>query len=436
MTLPAHTPALRLEGKRPSPYATTDFKRDSRETGMMRFAAALCCALFLVSGAAVARPFLNDGKKFRIVEVRIETHQRYRGTANFAEEVRYRTQNAAYKMSEEGEEKILRILLRILTVADSGRALTTSGSSSIRATATLIDKATGIPDKRFKARGRIFRLGGVIGALAIAADGVDHVTDEKRLAELLAKRLMTTIYGEEHWESAQDRQPAKTAAPDYPMSWEEAYKQYDCQTQQADAAKGGRWAADGEEVSPEDAARRLAELKARCGNYLTEDEADDAKGIQIVEIQVEPHSRFKATANLPEEVRYLTQNAAYRFSETGREKKLRLLLRTLVIPAPGKTGDDSSMRITATLIDKATGRVGRRYKAKARITREGGDGGSAIDRVEDEKQLARLAAEQIMMRIYGKDHAAQVKDRQPSRTAAPQHPMTWEDAGRQYRPAK
>tara|TARA_R110002126_G_scaffold224866_4_gene369722 strand:+ start:916 stop:1482 length:567 start_codon:yes stop_codon:yes gene_type:complete len=163
---------------------------------------------------------------------------------------------------------------------------------------------------------------------------------------------------------------------------------------------------------------------------------NDGKKFRIVEVRIETHQRYRGTANFAEEVRYLTQNAAYRFSETGREKKLRLLLRTLVIPAPGKTGDDSSMRITATLIDKATGRVGRRYKAKARITREGGDGGSAIDRVEDEKQLARLAAEQIMMRIYGKDHAAQVKDRQPSRTAAPQYPMTWEDAGRQYRPAK
>ena len=120
----------------------------------------------------------------------LEVHDRYKGTANLAEEVRYRTQNMAYRFSEKGDEKKLRVLLRILTVPGVGRALTTSGSSSLRVTATLIDRKTNVVEKRFKARSRIFRLSGIVGAAALAVDGANHIEDEKRLAKLLAGRLL------------------------------------------------------------------------------------------------------------------------------------------------------------------------------------------------------------------------------------------------------
>lgn len=397
----------------------------------IRFAALLCASIALPSVSS-AKPFLNDGRPFQITKVEVEQYKAFRSTANFPEEVRQRTQNLAYRFSEKGDEKTLRVLLRILTVPGPGRALTTSGSSSVKATVTLIDKKTGIHHMRFKAWGRIFRPGWILGAAENAIVGRDHVADEKRVAKLLAGRMLKVIYGKEYWEKIKDRRSAQMSPPRYPMNWQEAYRKFDCELRREAAAKGGSWAAEDEEASPEDYARKMAELKTTCARYLTaRDAAGDTK-FQIVDVQVEAHELYRGTANMPEEVRAQLQNAAYKFSEQGREKRLRIILR----PGSKKIYDSSRIRITANIIDKPTGRVGQRYKVKVKLGAQGkgeAPDPGGVQRTRNERLIARDIARQLLPKIYGKDYTRSVIYRRAGQKTEPAYPMSWEEAGRRFR---
>lgn len=230
---------------------------------MKHIFAAFCCVIFVSTADRARAQIFPSGEKVQIVDVEVVTHKRYVGSANFVEEVRYLTQNAAYKFSEEGTEKKLRILLRILKVSSPGRAVTSSGSSSIRVTAYLIDKKWDVVQRKFKARARIYRLGGIIGAIAIAAEDIDHVQEEKRLAQLLAKRLMTRIYGEEHAKSVETRQPTKQVKPSYPMSWEDAGRKFQCEKIQSDNSAAAGVANDNDGGGP-----GIRKLPDYCGGYL------------------------------------------------------------------------------------------------------------------------------------------------------------------------
>lgn len=385
---------------------------------MKQLVVALFCMFSAMSAASAAKPILKAGEKVQIVEVQVETHKRYRGTANFLEAVRYRTQNAAYKASEEGAKKRLWIKLRILKIPNPGHKTTKLSDSTIQITAKLFDIKTGRPSKRFKVKARIYRDGKLVGPAALGATPNDHVEDEKHLARILAPRIMRAIYGDEHWAAAAKRQPTRTIKPDFPMSWEEALSRYRCTLPEAD--------------------NTASTPPAACSKYL-----DSKRGFQIVDVQMESHSRFVATANLPEEIRYRLQNAAYKFSEKGAQKTLKILLKTVSIPKydPGRTTrGDGNIRVTATLIDNYSRMSEKKIKFKSRLYRKAGSAAATTPeeavkyRIEDEKTLARLLADQLMTKIYGKDHAASVKTRQPGQKTQPSHPMSWEDAGRQFRP--
>lgn len=231
---------------------------------MKQVIACACCVLVLVLTGCKRGPILKQGDgQIQIVEVQVATHERFRGTVNFAEEVRYQTQNAAYRFSEEGSEKILKVLIRILKIADPGKALLASGSSTIRVTARLVDKKTGRMEKRYKARARVFRFSGVVGAVWVVAEGVNHVRDEKRLAIRLANRLMTRIYGQEYGALVKERVPTKRVEPNYPMSWEEAGRKFNCEEIRANnkISKQEAEQNDQDEFAPQ-------ALPDYCGKYL------------------------------------------------------------------------------------------------------------------------------------------------------------------------
>lgn len=385
---------------------------------MKQLVVALFCIFSVMSVAWAAKPIVKTGENVQIVDVQVETHKRYRGTANFLEAVRYRTQNAAYKASEEGTKEKLWIKLRILNIPNPGDKTTKLSDSTIQITAKLFDIKTGKPSKRFKVKARIYRDGKLVGPAALGATPNDHVKDEKHLARILAPRIMKAIYGDEHWDSIANRQPARAIKPNYPMSWEEAVSRYQCTLPQAD--------------------NTASTHPAQCSKYL-----DNNLGFQIVNVQMESHTRFKATANLPEEIRYLMQNAAYKFSEKGARKTLKILLKTLSIPkfnSGRNTRGDSNIRVTATLIDNYSRMSEKKIKFKSRLYRKTGSAAATTPeeavkyRIEDEKILARLLADQLMTKIYGKDHAASVKTRQPGQKIQPSYPMSWEDAGQQFQP--
>ncbi|MBT5049229.1 MAG: hypothetical protein HOM58_12085 [Rhodospirillaceae bacterium] len=231
---------------------------------MKRVVACACCVLVVILTGCKRGPVLKqDDEQIQIVEVQVTTHKRFKGTVNMAEAVRYQTQNAAYRFSQEGSEKILKVLLRILKISDAGTAFMWSGSSSIRVTARLVDKKTGKIEKKYKARARVFRLAGVVGAVWVIAEGVSHVRDEKRLARLLSNRLMTRIYGQEYGARVKDRVPTREVKPIYPMSWEDAGKKFQCEQIEAEIKEPPQEvnASEYQPFTPQ-------ELPAYCSKYL------------------------------------------------------------------------------------------------------------------------------------------------------------------------
>lgn len=338
----------------------------------------------------------------QIVEVEVEAHDRYEGTLNLLEEVRHRTQNAAYRMSEEGAEKKLRILLRILKVSSSGRAIMTSGSSSLRVTAMLIDKKTNMVEKRFKARSRIFRLGGVGGAIVIGALDLSHVREEKSLAELLAKRLMTTIYGKDQWISTKDRQPTRTATADYPMTWEDAFTRYECDQHRS----GGNWAATPSNAEEAAAGTSEREIPPSCSKYPARAKLDNSEPVQIIGVTVEALAGLNVTAAHATEFLRLTENSLRRVTQAGAKKKLRVLLKMARLPKPAASSAKSFMTLNAVLIDEATGRVETRYKVKSRLPAKGTASADEIARaaaahgVTIQSRLVALAAPKLVEKIY------------------------------------
>jgi len=369
---------------------------------MKRSGIVVFSAIFLILVSSWTTVSADDGGKMQIVEVQVEVHNRYEGTLNLLEEVRHRTQNVAYRMSEEGTEKKLRILLRILKVSSSNRALMTSGSSSLRVTAMLIDKKTNMVEKRFKARSRIFRLAGIVGAIAIGASDISHVREEKRLAELLAKRLMTTIYGKDHWTSAKDRQPTRTATANYPMTWEDAFAKYQCDQHRS----GGFWAAT--PTNEEEAAAGTAEREVplSCSKYPARAKLDKTEPVQITDVTVEALAGLNVTGPLANEFHQLTENSLRKVNRTGVKKRLRVLLKLINLPDPEASRAKSYLTLNAVLIDEATGRIQTRYKVKSRIPVKGTASADEITRIAGangksiQRHLIALVVPKLVAKIY------------------------------------
>ena len=237
---------------------------------MKKLTVAFCCAVLLVLTGCARAPILKKDEKIQIVEVLVTTHERFVGSANFPEEVRYVTQNEAYKFSEEGREKKLHVLLKTMKKADPARAvLTGSGSSVVRTTATLIDVKTGAPERKFGARGSIFRLAAEAVHFSIVADEIDYILEEKNLAKSLADELMTRIYGKEYASTIVDRQPKRSAKPNYPMSWKDAGRKFKCeQIQSANEAATPRDKENNSSSTNSGGEPFIVALPDYCGTYL------------------------------------------------------------------------------------------------------------------------------------------------------------------------
>lgn len=229
---------------------------------MKQVVACACCVLVVVLSGCKRGPVLKkEDDKIQIVEVTISQEKNLAGTVNFPEAVRVATQNAAYKFSEEGPQYSLRVHLRVLKISSFGRALTTSGSSSIRMSGYLTNKVSGKRVKKFKAIALIRRMGGLIGAMATI--GVDPVKDEQVLAKKLGTEIMRRIYGDEYTASVAAREPTKRITPNYPMSWEDAGKKFQCEQTEADNKDAPKEMSQSEyqPFTPQ-------ELPAYCGKYL------------------------------------------------------------------------------------------------------------------------------------------------------------------------
>ncbi len=186
----------------------------------------LIVGLVAIGLGACASPIFNGGEKAQIIEVKVTKASPRIGSANLEEAVRYKTQNAAYKYSEEGPEHTLNLKITNLQITDPITAFLLSGNSSIYAEATLTNTTTGKSHEPFFVAAVIPSLGGVAGAAM--SIGVDRFEYEQRLSGMLAEQTMERIYGSDHSERVANRKPTKEVSPQYPFSYAEARKEYEC----------------------------------------------------------------------------------------------------------------------------------------------------------------------------------------------------------------
>lgn len=181
----------------------------------------------VVSGCVTTKPIFQPGQTGQIVEVHVTRAGEQMGTLNLTEDVRVKTLNEAYKYSETGPEKRLEVSVIGFQAPSAGAALFIStGSSSIQASVTVIDKETGAKSPYVSVFAQNFRTGGILGAIAAAM--VDPIEDERRLATQLSQKILKRVYGEEAAKLAAVRTPKQQSVANYPVSYAEESKRLEC----------------------------------------------------------------------------------------------------------------------------------------------------------------------------------------------------------------
>lgn len=162
---------------------------------------------------------------------------------------------------------------------------------------------------------------------------------------------------------------------------------------------------------------------------------DDPLSTQIVAVQVTKAQPDMGSVNLAEDLRAKTLNAAYRFSETGSPKQLNLHITQISFKDPLQSllvGSTDMMQVKVEMVDPASGSVDQQFDNVVIANGEvNGMLGAVVSIVsnplEQEQVLATLTANSILTRIYGRDHAAKVAKRTPSRMETPNYPANYDD---------
>lgn len=145
--------------------------------------------------------------------------------------------------------------------------------------------------------------------------------------------------------------------------------------------------------------------------------------------------------NLPEDVRVKTLRTAYRYSETGSEKILKVRITEFHLKNPVASilvGDNNRMWATTEVVDKASGKVEATFRSVATSkSLLNGVSGAIISVAQDpinvEQALASELAEQIMQDVYGSAMAKQARERTPGRTVVANYPRSYDDLRIEYR---
>lgn len=191
-----------------------------------------CCTRDACSIELRIPPLLAPNEAAQITEVRVEKQIPRGGTQNLVEDIRVKTLNAAYQVSESGPKKVLIVRVQGFQSADPGMALfISSGSSGIQTEILLTDPTTGVSSKPEKVFAQNARLGGIIGA--IHASTVDPIQDERSLKTQLANKIMVQIYGKEAVDRTASRTPQKKATANYPVSYQAEAERLKCRRVEA-----------------------------------------------------------------------------------------------------------------------------------------------------------------------------------------------------------
>lgn len=206
------------------------------------------------------KPILQPGETVQITKVQVTKAQQSFGSANLEEDVRMKTQNAAYRVSETGVEKVLDVTITSYVGPSPGRAFLVGGSTSIQGTIQLVDPKSGATTKPEAVFAGLYRQGGLLGAAAAAA--INPVDEEQRLTTLLANQIMLKVYGDDTIQKTTSRSATKTATANYPFSYQDESRRFEC-----------RNIASTNKLEREDAEEResdpfLTPMPAYCAKYL------------------------------------------------------------------------------------------------------------------------------------------------------------------------
>lgn len=185
--------------------------------------------LMLAAGTlanCVTTPILKPNEVVQITSVTVTKQSEAMGTENLAEDIRVKTQNAAYKVSESGAERSLSITVVGYAGPSPGRALLVGGSTSVNAAIQLTDLDTGAKTKPEAVTGFIYRQGGLLGAAAAGA--INPYKEEQLLASKLSEAIVRKIYGDKAVDAARSRNATKSAKGVYAYSYQAKVQEFEC----------------------------------------------------------------------------------------------------------------------------------------------------------------------------------------------------------------
>lgn len=186
----------------------------------------------LVLSNCATKPILQPDEMVQITEVRVTKLNKAFGSENLEEDVRVKTQNTAYRVSETGTEKALKVAIGGYSGPSPARALFVGGSTFIQASIQLVDLDSDAMTKPESVSAGIYRQGGLLGAAAAAA--INPYEEEKSLASLLAEQIIRKIYGDLAMQRTQTRTATKSATANYPISYEAGSQRFKCRRIEAE----------------------------------------------------------------------------------------------------------------------------------------------------------------------------------------------------------
>ena len=185
-------------------------------------------AFGLALAACSAAPKLQDKNAGQIVDVTVTQPASRLATRNLAEDVRVKVLNAAYRFSETGPSKALKVeIVQVRTASSDDTLLVSVGPNGMVAEVTMTDLATGASFRLPSVVARSYRSGGLIGA--ISTTDADPVAVEQQLASELAEAILRRVYGDAHADSVAGRAPSKTATANYPASYASERERLQCE---------------------------------------------------------------------------------------------------------------------------------------------------------------------------------------------------------------
>lgn len=193
--------------------------------GFARLSLLVC---MVVLAGCNAKGLLDPAEPFQVTKVQVTMADGKVGTVNLREDVRVKTLREAYRYSETGQPKTLRVRVENLHIKHPLTSVLVGDSNRMTASAEIIDNGSG--ESQGKVTAVVIDSGhvqGVTGALLAAVDNPVEV--EQRLATIMAARLLEEVYGSTYAKQVKGRTASRRVAARYPASYAKLKQDLECE---------------------------------------------------------------------------------------------------------------------------------------------------------------------------------------------------------------